>query len=271
MGKTRSPNRDKAFEMYKEKKGKISPKEIAELLGEKIVNVYSWKKNDEWDIKLNGKVGAPVGNKNAIGNKSGAKKGNLNNLKHGHYYDPTKHLEKSFLKKYLPTATRNIIKGTVEAGLNSLDILWTNIQLQFAAVINSQKIMEVKNKTEMIKELKKTKVQNEIQEDKNGNEVKVEVYREEEYEFQFAWDRQSTFLTTQSKAMTTLQNMLIKYEELLHKDWDLASEEQKLRVQKLQEEIKIMTGDEDTEVPDDGFIKALNGTAEEDWSDEENS
>jgi len=271
MRKPRSPNRDKAFEIYKEHNGKITPKEIAEMLEEKLVNVYAWKRNDEWGIKLNGKVGAPKGNKNAVGNKSGAKKGNLNNLKHGHYFDPTKHLDKSFLKKYLPTVTRNIIKGTADAGLNSLDILWTNIQLQFAAVISSQKIMEVKNKKEMIKELKKTKVQNEIQEDKNGNEVKVEVYREEEYEFQFAWDRQATFLNSQSKAMATLQNMISKYEELLHKDWNLATEEQKLRVQKLREEIKIMTGDEDTEVPDDGFIKALNGSAEEDWSDEENS
>lgn len=270
MGKTRSPNRDKAFELYKEHNGKITPKEISEILGEKSVNVYAWKRNDQWDIQLNGKVGAPYGNKNAKGNKGGAPKGNLNNLQHGHYYDPTKHLEKSFLRKYLPTATKNIIKGVVEEGLNSLDMLWTSIQLQFAAVINSQKIMEVKKKTEMIKELKKTKVQKEMVKNKEtGEENLVEVYKEEEFEFQFAWDRQATFLTTQSKSMTTLQNLITKYEELLHKNWDLASEEQKLRVQKLREEIKIMTGDDDNEVPDDGFINALNGTASEDWSDED--
>lgn len=238
MRKPRSPNRDRAYEIYKEHNGKITPKEISEMLEEKLVNVYAWKRNDEWEIKLNGKVGAPKGNKNAVGNKSGAKKGNLNNLKHGHYFDPTKHLDKSFLKKYLPTVTKNIIMETAEAGLNSLDMLWTSIQLQFALVIRSQKIMEVKNKKEMIKELKKTKVQKELIKDKKtGKEVPIEVYTEEEYEFQFAWDRQATFLTSQSKAMATLLTMISKYEELLHKNWDAASEEQKLRIEKLKSEI----------------------------------
>jgi uncharacterized protein YjcR len=238
MGKTRSPNRDNAFEIYKEHDGKITPKEIAEILGEKPVNIYSWKKNDEWDIKLNGKVGAPFGNKNAVGNKGGAPKGNLNNLQHGDYYNPTKHLEKGFLRKYLPAATKKIIQETAESGLNSLDILWNNIQLQFALVIRSQKIMHVKNKEEMIKELKKIKTQNDVETDKKtGKKTSVEIYREEEYEFQFAWERQATFLTAQSKAMTTLQNMISKYEELLHKSWDLATEEQRLRVEKLKAEI----------------------------------
>jgi uncharacterized protein YjcR len=255
MGKTRSPNRDKAFEIYKEHDGKITPKEIAVLLEEKSVNVYAWKRNDEWDVKLHGKVGAPFGNKNAIRNNGGAPKGNLNNLQHGGYYDPTKHLEKSFLKKYLPAATKKIIQETVESGLNSLDILWTNIQLQFAAVIRSQKIMHVKNQHDLTKELKKTKETSQAE--------------GKEYELQFAWDKQANFLTTQSKAMTTLQNMISKYEELLHKDWELATEEQKLRVQKLREEIKNLTGDDDAEVEDDGFISALNGTAAEDWVDED--
>ncbi|ALB46228.1 phage terminase small subunit [Clostridium beijerinckii] len=237
MGKTRSPNRDKAFEIYKENNGKIGAKEIAALLEEKVVNIYAWKKNDEWDVKLNGKVGAPKGNKNAVGNKGGAPKGNLNNLQHGEYYDPTKHLDKDFLKKYLPTTTKKIIKGTVEAGLNSLDILWTNIQLQFAAVVSSQKIMEVKNKNEMIKELKKIKVQSDLQKDDKGKKAPVEVYREEEYEFQFAWDRQATFLTSQSKAMAELRSHIKQYEELLHKNWDLATEEQKLRVEKLKADL----------------------------------
>jgi uncharacterized protein YjcR len=235
MGKTRSPNRDKAFEIYKEHDGKITPKEIADILNEKPVNIYSWKKNDEWDIKLKGKVGAPLGNKNAVGNKGGAPKGNLYRLDHGNYYDPTKHLDKSFLRKYLPTVTKKIIKGTVESGLNSLDILWTNIQLQFAAVIASQKIMNVTSKEEMIKELKKSKTKNKSRstEKTSTNDTEEEL----EYEFQFAWDRQATFLTSQSKAMAELRSQIKQYEELLHKNWDLASEEQKLRVEKLKADL----------------------------------
>ena len=47
---------------------------------------------------------------------------------------------------------------------------------------------------------------------------------------------------------------------------DLATEEQKARIAVLR--AKSQTGD-DAEVADDGFLDALNGTAAEDWSDEE--
>ncbi|WP_205448946.1 phage terminase small subunit [Clostridium botulinum] len=180
------------------------------------------------------KGGAPKGNKNAIGNNGGAPKGNLNNLQHGNYYDPTKHLEKDFLKKYIPTATKNIIKETAESGISSLEMLWANIQIQFAAIIRSQKIMFVKSKNEMIKELKKEKAYE--SDDCSSNE--------KEYEFQFAWDRQATFLNSQSKAMATLQNMITKYEELLHKNWDLVTEEQKVRVDMLKAQIKELNDDD---------------------------
>ncbi len=192
------------------------------------------------------KGGAPRGNKNAVGNKGGARQGNLNALTNGNYYDPTKHLEKDFIKKYIPAATMKIIKGSVESGITNLEILWTNIQIQFAAILRSQKIMYVKNKSEMIKELKKVKVEKEIYENKKTKENEpTETYREEEFEFQFAWDRQATFLTSQSKAMTTLQNMIDKYEQLLHKNWEQASEEQKLRIDKLKYELKELTGEGD--------------------------
>lgn len=272
MGKPRSPNRDKAFEIYKEHEGKISPKEVAELIDESVVNIYTWKKKDEWDIKLHGKVGAPKGNRNAIGNNGGAPKGNLNNLQHGNYYDPTKHLKKDFLKKYLPTATKKIIKGISESGIDTLDILWVSIELQLAAVVRSQQIMHVDSKSEMIKELKKTKVSSEVVTNKKTQQNEtIEVYREEEFQFEFAWNRQATFITAQSKALTTLQNLISKYEELLHKNWDKTTEEQKLRIEKLKTEISMLTKEEndEEEIQDDGFIKALSGSAKEDWSDEE--
>lgn len=57
------------------------------------------------------------------------------------------------------------------------------------------KIMFVSDKGEMIKELKKKKsVLSET------NEVE-----EEEYEFQFSWDRHATFLNAQSRAMAEPQ------------------------------------------------------------------
>lgn len=190
------------------------------------------------------KGGAPSGNKNALNNKGGAPQGNLNALSNGDYYNPTKHLEKDFIKKYIPAATMKIIKGSVESGITNLEILWTNIQIQFAAILRSQKIMYITSKNEMIKELKKVKVEKEIYENKKTKENEpAETYREEEFEFQFAWDRQATFLTSQSKAMTTLQNMIDKYEELLHRNWEQASEEQRLRIDKLKYQLRELTGE----------------------------
>lgn len=256
MGKLRSPNRDKALEIYIEHKGNITPRAIADMLGESSSNINSWKNKDKWDLKL------PP-------NKGGAPKGNLNSLRHGIYADESKREPGEFLKKYIPAATEKIISETVEARLSSLDILWVNIQLQWAAIIRSQKIMHVTNKKEMIKELKKIKVQKDIAKDKkSGEEEPIEVYREEEYEFQFAWDRQATLLNSQSKAMATLQNMISKYEELLHKDWNLATEEQKLRIKKLNVEINKITGEDEIEVEDDGFLDALKGRTTEAWSNE---
>ncbi len=255
MSKERSPNRDKAFEIYKNHNGDIKPREIAKILYESASNISSWKNKDKWNEKFQH-------------NKRGAPKGNLNNLKHGEYCDSSKHLEKDFLKKYFPTATKNIIKETAECGMSTLEILWTNIQLQFAAIIRSQKIMHVKSKSEMIKEIKKSKIKSKTRSTEKTSTDETE--EEFSYEFQFAWDRQATFLNSQSKAIATLQNLINKYEELIHKNWDLATEEQKLRINKLKAEVAEMTGEnEDEEIEDDGFIEALNGTAKEDWSDEE--
>ena len=52
MSKARSPNRDKAFDIYKEHNGNIKPKEIAEILNESASNISSWKNKDRWSEKV---------------------------------------------------------------------------------------------------------------------------------------------------------------------------------------------------------------------------
>lgn len=247
MGRARSPNRDKAYEMYKESKGKIKPKAIADALGENVTNVYTWKKNDNWDRKLKGNVGAPAGNKNAVGNKGGAPKGNLNNFKDGSRIPAERFASKKFLAKYLPKATSKIIDDVSDSSLNSLDILWMNIELQVAAILRSQKIMHVKNQKDLTKELKREK----YSPGKFGDGT------EEEYELQFAWDKQERFLTAQSKAIKTLNDLIKNYEELLHKNWDLATEEQKARIEVLKS--KVVNNDKDKEDKLDKYFEALEG------------
>lgn len=54
MARVRSPNRDKAFEIYKEHDGNIDLVEIANILDISSGTVRGWKNKDAWEDKLNG-------------------------------------------------------------------------------------------------------------------------------------------------------------------------------------------------------------------------
>jgi len=54
MPRSRDPNRDKAFEIYKEHKGNIDLVAIAKKLGISDGTVRGWKSKDSWDDKMNG-------------------------------------------------------------------------------------------------------------------------------------------------------------------------------------------------------------------------
>lgn len=226
MGRLRNPNREKAFEIYSENNGKITPKEIAAKLDVNSNIIRNWKSTDEWDIKLGfkRKIGAPKGSKG--GTNGGAPKGNLNAFKHGNYIPHERYQSKKFLAKYLPKVTSSIMQELEENQMTALDILWSSIEIKFAAILRSQKIMYVKNKKDLTKVLKKQ------------SWGKTD---SEEYELQFAWDKQERFLNAQSKAMATLNKMLESYEEMLNKNLELATEEQKLRIEVLKSKL---TGNE---------------------------
>ncbi|ANB66109.1 ATPase subunit of terminase family protein (plasmid) [Anoxybacillus sp. B7M1] len=98
MAKKRDPKREQAFEIWKNSGGTKKLNEIAEELGISSGTVRGWKNKDAWEEKLNGtfqlnernvpkketerskkKRGAPLGNKNAVGNRGGgAPLGNKN-------------------------------------------------------------------------------------------------------------------------------------------------------------------------------------------------
>nr|DAI68960.1 MAG TPA: hypothetical protein [Caudoviricetes sp.] len=161
---------------------------------------------------------ARYNNKNAIGNIGGPG-GPIGNKKaetHG------------FFSKYLPDDTLEIIEEIQEK--NPLDILLEQITIQYAAIIRAQRIMYVKDKNEMIKEIKKRK------DTEFGEEI--------EYEFQFAWDRQATFLNAQSRAMSELRNLIKQATVMINENPKLASEEQKLKIDKLKAEIGRLSNDD---------------------------
>ena len=194
----------------------MKQKEISAKYDISLNTLKSWIKRYNWaSEKKKGapknKRGAPIGNKNATGPP-----GNKNAEKFG------------FFSKYLPEETQDLINEI--KNIDKFDILWEQITIQYAAIIRAQKIMYVKDKEEMIKELKKH------ESTENGEKI--------EYEFQFAWDRQASFLNAQSRAMSELRSLIKQYDEMIHKDWNLATEEQKTRVEKLKCEVANLNKDD---------------------------
>lgn len=142
--------------------------------------------------------------------------------------------------RYLPEETMDLVNSM--DSLNTIDMIWDNIKIQYAAIIRSQKIMYVKDKEEMIKELKKRKF-----EVRSIDGEHTPILSEEECEFQFAWDRQATYLQAQSRAMAELRNMISKYDEMCKSD--MATEEQKERIRKLKAETNKLESDNTEQAP----------------------
>ncbi|GKZ04063.1 DNA-binding protein [Paraclostridium bifermentans] len=221
---------EKAELAYEDYLQGLKYKEIAEKHNVSISTVKSWasrywkKKgcNPKEKVATKKKKGAPIGNKNATGPP-----GNKNAEKFG------------FFSKHLPKETLDLMKEISEK--NQLDILWEQITIQYAAIIRAQQIMYVENKEEIIKELKK--------------EETSEYGQKIEYEFQFAWDRQATFLNAQSRAMGELRSLIKQYDAMLNNNWDLATEEQKLRIELLKS--KIPKNEENKENKLDKYFDTL--------------
>ncbi|CZR99755.1 MULTISPECIES: phage terminase small subunit [Clostridioides] len=212
----------------------MKQKEISAKYDISLNTLKSWIKRYNWSSEKKkgapkNKRGAPIGNKNATGPP-----GNKNAEKFG------------FFSKYLPEETQELINEIKNK--DKFDILWEQITIQYAAIIRAQKIMYVKDKEEMIKEVKKSKIKtSDRKTEKTSTNSREEEY---EWEFQFAWDRQASFLNAQSRAMSELRSLIKQYDEMIHKDWNLATEEQKNRVEKLKCEVRELnrTDDEDDEL-----------------------
>lgn len=193
-------------------------KDLAEKYGVSINTIKSWKKRHGWERKkgapkeksVHTKKGGQPGNKNAVGNSGGAPTRNQNAKTHGFY------------SKHMPAEAFEIMQDIQE--FSPVDLLWEQIQIQFTAIVRAQKIMFVENKDEMIKELKKKK-------SVVSDSADIE---EEEYEFQFAWDRHATFLNAQSRAMSELRGLIKQFDNIAHETDErrLKLEQMRLNIEK---------------------------------------
>ena len=234
MPRARSPKRDEAYKIWLDSGGKKKLKDIASDLGVSETQIRKWKNLDKWKGNVTNqskgnvtkrKRGGQPGNHNATGPP-----GNKNAEKYG------------FFSKYLPEETVSIIQ---EMPTDPLDILWHEIQIAYAAIIRAQQIMYVKDKSD--KTIEKV-------EKKDGNVIG------ERWEVQQAWDKHANFLKAQARAMSDLRGSIRQYDELLHKRWDLATDEQKARIEQMKANTDRLKRDS-SEAEEDG-VEIINDAAE---------
>ena len=217
MARAPDPRIEQAKAMYLEGEKLV---EIASQLNLPEGTVRRWKCTHKWNNERSDRVsersqrkrGAQPGNKNATGPPK-----NKNAEKYG------------FFSKYLPEETVSIIQ---EMPTDPLDILWDQVQIAYAAIIRAQTIMYVRDRDDKTIErvgVKKGKISG------------------EEWEVQQAWDKQGNFLQAQARAQKTLEGLIKQYDELLHKNWELASEEQKARIAQIKANTDRLKGTESSE------------------------
>ena len=223
MGRARNPKTDEAEKLFY--KG-MKLKDIASRLEVPEGTVRRWKNTYKWnsersDKKANvRKRGSQIGNKNAAGGNQSAPLRNHNAEKFG------------FFRKYLPEETVSIIE---EMPKDPLDVLWDQIQIAYAAIIREQQIMYVQDRDD--------KTIERIVE-KDGNVCG------EKWEVQQAWDKHGNFLQAQARAQKTLESMINKYDDLLHKNWELATEEQRARIERIKADTERIKGGEQASTED---------------------
>lgn len=183
--------------------------EIARQLSVPEGTVRRWKCTHKWDngrsdnrakARKGKKTGAPRGNKNAVGNKSSLP-GNKKAEKHG------------LFSKYLPPETLDIVSNM---SLDPLDILWDNIQIAYAAIVRAQQISYVRDIADV-------------------TTTQIAEGETDRWEVQQAWDKQANFMKAQARAQSELRSMIRQYDDLKS---ELATEEQKLRIEKLRVDIR---------------------------------
>ena len=213
--------------------------DIAKQLDLPEGTVRSWKNRYKWDRNVANKEcnvaerkrGGQPGNKNATGPP-----GNKNAEKYG------------FFSKYLPDETREIFSAIEQA--DPLDLLWHQIQIAYAAIIRAQRIAYVKDQDDKTVE----KIER-----KDGN-----VFGER-WEVQEAWDKQNEFMKAQARAQSELRSLIKQYDDMLHRDWELATEEQRARLAYLKAKTELIQGADQNPAEDKirKLFEAIGGALDE--------
>jgi phage terminase small subunit len=292
----RDPRRDEAFELWKKSNGKKKLKDIAVELKASDSQIRKWKSQDKWDDKLKGNV---TNSKRSVTKpkKEQSNKTTNESLPSDDLTDKQRlfciHYVKSFnatmsainagysSESARQTGSENLSKPyirdeikrlksqmTGDLFLEAMDVLRKYAEIAFADITDYTQFGK--------KEVQAMGAFGPIQDDE-GRPVMKDVnyvdFKESEVvdgtiitEVKQGKDGVSIKLADKMKAL----DKLAQYFDMLPDQFKRKVEEEKLQLDKEKfalEKAKSQVDDEDYE--DDGFIDALNGSAEEVWEDDD--
>lgn len=208
----------------------ITFKDLAEKHNLKDSTIRSRKNREKWQrnaTQQNATQQNATQRKNVATKKSAAKQKSSNGTQRRRSGNPNpshkfpKHntyaRKHGLFSQYMPKEMMDIIDTLEEK--SPADMLWDQIVIQYANLLRSQEIMFVEGKDELVKELKREKQQS----GEKGSSW------EEEYELQFAWDRQAQLLQAQARAITELRTSINQFIKLADEE-----DERKLKLQQMQ-------------------------------------
>ena len=180
----------------------ITAKALADKYGIPSSTLHGRKKREKWkrNTKLKKATDEPGGqydNDNAKGH--GAPQDNKNAVSHG------------LFANFLPKETLEIMTQLHQ--MTPADMIWQNILIQYAAIIRAQKIMFVRDEHDSYSNVTGIKLNPDFA-DKEGDPVKVEENRE----WHMAYERHEKFLNAQSRAISTLSNLIKQFISLADED-----------------------------------------------------
>lgn len=302
MARQRSPDRDKAFEIYKTSKGEKPLIDIAAELNLKPSQIRKWKSQDKWDEQMNGNVTIAKRSVTNVKNPKTKKKlkeiledeeltekerlfclyyvkyfnGTQAALKAGYSKDGAHVQASRLLRRERVSSYIKELKGELVENVfvEAMDVLKEYIKIAFADITNyvtfGQKEVPVMGMFGPMK-------------DEAGNEITrivnyVDLHEADMVdgsiitEVKLGKDGVSVKLADKMKALDKLaqyfdlvpDNFKRQIEEERHK---MQMEVQKAQVDKIKADTARIKGEDGEEYEDDGFKEALEGMVEEVWDD----
>lgn len=221
-------------------------KDICDKYNIAINTLKSWVSRNGWAKKRKNKNkkgapkkerGAPLNNKNAVGNDGGAPPGNLNAIKHGAY--------QSIYSDMLNTEDK-ILFNMIQPSINIDDEIKL-LRLKIARLLNRER--------DFFYNAFGMKVEKEISEEDRVSGINA------------CMDQLRKLIETKAKALGDTEKLQLEKDKFEFNKYKIEIDLQ-LKKERLELE-KIKVQGEDEEYEDDGFIDALKGQVGEVWDDVE--